>query len=187
MKGLLALLLLSLNLRRAASYIQHSFTFPGIPYSAGTYHIHSPTHFMESHGFALPGFKIVSTQKPIWMGNYIVTEFNFTTHFNGPMMAKIFSGALDTSHILVRDCDGGPCLLGRLNVRKLSARGHSVHVRGDLLRSARIWERMLGGERLVQREGVERAVKLGYSNFKNDLNLMLYVNLVMAASKDGRI
>jgi hypothetical protein len=50
-----------------------------------------------------------------------------------------------------------------------------------------VWERILGGERLVKRENVEREVKLGYSNFKNDLNLMLYVNLVLAASKDGRI
>ena len=34
---------------------------------------------------------------------------------------------------------------------------------------------------------VERAVKLGYSNFKNDMNLMLYVNLVMGAAKEGLI
>jgi hypothetical protein len=142
---------------------------------------------MRSHGFALPGFKITNTSPPQWIGNYIVTEFNFTTHFNGPMTAKIFSGALDTSHILVRDCDGGPCLLGRLNVQKLSASGHVVHASGNLLRTSNVWERILGGERLVKREDVEREVKLGYSNFKNDLNLMLYVNLVLAASKDGRI
>jgi hypothetical protein len=183
MKRLLAALLLSLNVRRAASYIQHSFTFPNIPFTAGAYHIHSPTHFMQPHGFSLPGFKIVSTQKPVWMGNYVVSEFNFTTHFGGPMTARIFSGTLDTSHILVRDCDGAPCLLGRLSVRKLSASGHSVHVRGDLLRPARVWERVLGGQRLVRREEVERAIRIGYSNFKNDLNLVHYVNIVMSYAK----
>jgi hypothetical protein len=183
MKTLFALLLLSTNLRRAAPYIQHTFTFPNIPFTAGAYHIHSPTHFMQAHGFSLPGFRIVSTQKPVWMGNYVVSEFNFTTHF-GPMTARIFSGTLDTSHVLVRDCDGAPCLLGRLSVRKLSASGHTVHARGDLLRPASVWERVLGGQRLVRREEVERAIKLGYSNFKNDMNLMLYINIVMNYAKE---
>ena len=68
-------------------------------------------------------------------------------------------------------------------MRKTSASGHSVHAHGDLLRPAKVWERVLGGQRLVKREGVERAVKLGYSDFKNDMNLMLYVNLVMGAAK----
>jgi len=144
-------------------------------------------HFMEAHGFALPGFKITQTRAPQWMGNYVTTEFNFTTHFGEPMIGKLFSGALDTSHVLVRDCDGGPCVLGRLKVQKLSANGHSVQARGDLLRPAKVWERMFGGQRLVKREDVERAIKLGYSNFKNDMNLVLYVNLVMNAAKEGRI
>lgn len=188
MSLLLCLLLRLLLVRSATAYIQHTFTFPGIPFTAGVYHIHSPMHFMEPHGFALPGFKIVSTEPPEWRGSYIVSHFNFTTHFHrSPMMARIFSGALDTSHILVQDCDGTPCLLGRLKVCKLSASGHSVQACGDLLRPARVWERMLGGQRLVKREEVERAVKLGYSNFKNDMNLMLYVNLLMGAAKGGRI
>jgi hypothetical protein len=37
-------------------------------------------------------------------------------------------------------------------------------------------ESLIGGERLVTREEVERAVKLGYSNFKNDMNLNMYIN-----------
>lgn len=186
--SILPLLLRLLLVRAACAYIQHSFTFPGIPFTAGVYHIHCPTHFMEAHGFALPGFKIVSTQPPQWKGSYIVSQFNFTTYFgSAPMMAKIFSGTLDTSHVLVHDCDGAPCILGRLSVRKTSASGHSVHAHGDLLRPARVWERVLGGQRLVKREGVERAVKLGYSDFKNDMNLMLYVNLVMGAAKEGLI
>ena len=113
-----------------SSYILHSYTFPGIPYSAGIYHIHSPTHFMDAHGFALPGFKITDTRAPQWIGNYIVAEFNFTTHF-GPMAAKVFSSTPDTSHILVRDCSGSPCIIGRLKVQKLSASGHIVYARGD--------------------------------------------------------
>ena len=165
-----------------STYILHSYTYPGIPYSAGIYHIHSPTHFMEAHGFALPGFKITDTRAPQWIGNYIVAEFNFTSYF-GPMAAKVFSSTPDTSHILVRDCSGSPCIIGRLKVQKLSASGHIVHARGDLLRPAGVWERLIGGQRLVKREEVERAIKLGYSNFKNDMNLMLYVNLVMNSAK----
>ncbi len=76
---------------------------------------------------------------PQWMGNYVVTEFNFTTRFGGQMSAKIFSGALDTSHVLVRDCGGEPCILGRLKVQTLSASDHIIQARGDLLRPARPW------------------------------------------------
>ena len=95
------------------------------------------------------------------------------------MMGKVFSGARDTSHVLVRDCDGEPCILGRLKVQKLSVAGHVVTARGNLLRPAKVWERLVGGQRLVRREEVERVVRLGYSDFKNDMNLMLYVNLVL--------
>lgn len=175
------LLLLLLTLPITHAYILHSYTYPAIPYTAGVYHIHSPLHFMEAHGFSLPGFRITATHPPQWMGAYVVSEFNFTTHFGGVMQAKIFSGALDTSHVLVRDCDGEPCLLGRLRVRKLSVSGHVVEARGDLLRPATLWERLVGGQRLVRREDVERGIRLGYSQFKNDMNLVLYVNLVMSA------
>jgi hypothetical protein len=168
------------------TYILHTYTYPNIPFSAGLHHIHAPMHFMEAHGFALPGFKITDTCRPQWMGDYVVTEFNFTTHFGGTMRAKIFSGALDTSHIIVRDCGGEACMLGRLKVRKHSASGHVVvEARGDLLRPARVWERLIGGQRLVRREGVERAIKLGYSNFKNDENMMLYSNFVFNAANTG--
>ena len=179
------LFLLSLN--SIPAYILHTYTFPSIPYTAGVYHIHSPAHFMEAHGFALPGFRITETCTPQWMGSYVVNEFNFTTHFGGHMSAKIFSGALDTSHILVRDCGGEPCILGRLKVQKLSVNGHVIQARGDLLRPAGVWERMIGGQKLVKREAVERAVKMGYSDFKNDMNLVLYVNIIMNAAKEGRI
>ena len=175
------------SLPTVSTYIQHSFTFPNIPYTAGVYHIHSPIHFMEAHGFTMPGFRVTQTCAPEWTGSYVVTEFNFTTHFGGPMNAKIFSGALDTCHVLVRDCDGEPCVLGRLRVQKFSAGGHVLSARGDLLRPANVWERLIGGQRLVKREGVERAVKLGYSSFKNDMNLVLYVNLILASAKNGQI
>ncbi len=163
----------------APAYILHTYTFPNIPYVAAVYHIHSPAHFMETHGFALPGFKITSTRRPQRTGNYVVTEFNFTTHFGGQMTAKIFSGTLDTSHVLVRGCDGEPCILGRLTVRKLSVAGHVIQARGDLLRPTSLWERLLGGQRLVKPENVGKAIELGYRDFKKDMNLVLYATLAM--------
>ena len=180
-----ALFLLSLNCIPA--YILHTYTFPNIPYTAGVYHIHSPVHFMETHGFALPGFRITETCSPQRMGGYVVTEFNFTTHFGGHMSAKVFSGGLDTSHVLVRDCGGEPCMLGRLKVQKLSVSGHVIQARGDLLRPAKVWEQLLGGQTMVSREGVEKAVKMGYCDFKNKAAMVLYVNMVMDAARDGGI
>ena len=99
------------------------------------------------------------------------------------MMGKMFTGMQDTSHILVRDCNGVACIKGRLRVQKLSTKGHVIYVCGELLQPSRVWERILGGERLVKREKVEQAIKKCYSNFKYDTNMMLYVNLVMNEPK----
>jgi hypothetical protein len=79
------------------------------------------------------------------MGNYIVIKFRFITHVGGSMIAKAFNRVLDSSHILVRDCEDEQCLLGRLSVRKLSKSGHAVQASRDLLRPAKAWERLLGG------------------------------------------
>ena len=178
---LMVALMMSLNPRPlSAFYISHAFLFPNIPYSAGVYHIHSPTHFMEAHGFALPGFKILETRAPQSMGNYITAEFLFETYFCSRMSAKVFSSARNSSHVLVMDPNGTPCLLGRLSLSKCGSTGHTIRAHADLLRPANGWERLLGGKRLVKPQSeVERSIKLGYSDFKNDLNLNRYVNMVM--------
>ena len=162
----------------SAFYISHAFLFPNIPYSAGVHHIHSPTHFMEAHGFALPGFKILETRAPQSMGNYITAEFLFETYFCSRTSAKVFSSARNTSHVLVMDPNGVPCLLGRLSLSRYGSSGHMIRAHADLLRPANGWERLLGGKRLVQQSEVERSIKLGYSDFKNDLNLNRYVSMV---------
>jgi hypothetical protein len=140
---------------------------------------------METHGFALPGFKLVDTCKPHTQGDYVVTEFSYKTHFGGIMSARIFSNTLNTSHIILMDPDRTPCLLGKLSVKKFSSRGHELKVFGNLLRPANIWERMMGGKHLVKESEVQRAIKLGYGNFKNDLNLKIHVNLILEKGKNG--
>jgi hypothetical protein len=45
-------------------------------------------------------------------------------------------------------------------------------------------ERMFGGNSMVRRENVERAIQTGYNDFKDDMNMKMYVNLVMNAGKD---
>jgi hypothetical protein len=166
-----------------AFYLSHTFKFPAIPYSAGVYHIHCPDHFMEAHGFALPGFRIIETRAPKSMGGYITTEFFYETYFNSRMSAKLFSSSLNTSHILLMDPDGIPCLLGRLSLDKCPPNGHTIRAHADLLRPASLWERMLGGKRLVKQCEVARAINVGYSNFKGHLHMKEYVNLVMGYSK----
>ena len=167
-------------------YVSHKFSFPSIPYSAGIFHIHSPAHFLEAHGFALPGFKIVETQTPRQTGDYVIAGFCFTTHFTGKMSARLFSSSLNSSHVVLMDPDGVPCLLGRLYLERCSSRGHRVCAHADLLRPASVWERMFGGGRLVKESEVERSIKVGYSKFKNDLNLARYVNMVQECNKKKR-
>ena len=172
-----ALLLVALVSSVSAYYVSHSFPFPSIPYSAGLYHIHSPSYFMEAHGFTLPGFKLMQASKPRLVGEYVMSEFVYRSYF-GNVSARVFSNTLNTSHILLMDPDGVPCLLGKLSVEKLSARGFTLFAHADLLRPANVWERIFGGRRTVKQSEVLRSINLGYSDFKNDLNLKCYVNLV---------
>jgi hypothetical protein len=165
------------------SYVSHTFQFPAIPQSAGIYHIHSPLHFMEVHGFSLPGFKLLETSKPETKWDYVITEFTYKTHFGGITTARMFSNALNTSHVLLMDTDKTPCLLGKLTVKKCASSGLQVQAHANLLRPATAWERMMGGDHLVNEKEVERAIKLGYSNFKNDLNLKLHVQMVLDHAK----
>jgi hypothetical protein len=178
---LLALIILLLAVRALCAFhhVSHVFLFPSIPYSAGIHHIHSPAHFMEAHGFALPGFQILETRAPQSMGNYVTAEFFFRTHFHGRRSGKVFSSSLNTSHVLVMDQDEIPCLLGRLSIGRCASNGHMIRGHADLLRPASVWERMFGGERMVRQCEVERAIKLGYSDLKGDMNLKQYLNTVM--------
>ncbi len=166
-----------------AFYISHSFKFPFIPFSAAVYHIHSPAYFMEAHGFALPGFKIVETNAPKSMGDYVTTEFVYTTYF-GTMSAKLFSSQLNTSHVLLMDSNRVPCILGKLTIRKYSTHGHIVCCHADLLRPSNIWERLFGGKRLVKEAEIEKSIKLGYSNLKSDYYLRKYFDLVLRFPKN---
>ena len=184
----LCLILLSITIPSShAFYISHVFRFPDIPFSAGMHHIHSPAHFMESHGLTLPGFEIVSTSEPELHGDYISMEFVYRTHFNHRMTAKVFSCSLDTSHILLMDPDGIPSLLGRLRIDKCSSKGHLIETRANLLRPANVWERYFGGGISVKQYGVERSIRVGYTNVKYnrfDVNFKCYVKMVIAQAKE---
>jgi hypothetical protein len=177
------LLLLLCAVHADAFYTSHMFRFPAIPYSAGIHHIHSPQYFMEAHGFALPGFEMVETKSPQAIGEYVTAEFSYRTYFCDRMTGRVFSSALNTSHVLLLDPDGVPCLLGWLSIDKCSANGLLVRAHADLLRPSNIWERLLGGKRLVKECEVERAIKLGYSNFKGSMDMKAYMNLVTECSK----
>ena len=177
-----ALLLVALVSSVSAYYVSHSFAFPSIPYSAGLYHIHSPSYFMDAHGFALPGFKLVQASKPRLVGEYAMSEFVYRTYF-GNVSARVFSNSLNTSHVLLMDPDGIPCLLGKLSLQRLSARGFILFAHADLLRPANAWERIFGGRRTVKQCEVLRSINMGYSDFKNDINPKCYVNMVFDCAK----
>ena len=165
-------------------YVSHVLKFPEIPYSAGVHHIHSPMHFMEAHGFVLPGFKILDTLEPKSMGDYATMEFSYQTHFNRMLTAKVFSSSLNKSHVLLMDPNGIPALLGTLSVIKCSSNGHLIlKAHADLLRPASVWERMFGGDRSVKQSEVERCIKVGYTNFKYDVNCKSYFHMVIACAK----
>jgi hypothetical protein len=166
-------------------YVSHTFSFPTIPYSAGVYHIHSPVNIMQAHGLALPGFRLVETLPPRVLGDYVTSEFFFRTHFRGRMSGRMFSSHLNTSHVVLMDPDGIPCLLGKLTLHRCAANGHRISARADLLRPANVWERLFGGEKLVKESEVARMIKLGYSS-KTDANILEYVRMVFECDKMKR-
>jgi hypothetical protein len=45
---------------------------------------------------------------------------------------------------------------------------------------------MYGGQRLGMEDDVERAIKLGYNTFKNDMNLAHYMNLVLECDRKSK-
>ena len=177
MRALLAALVACSTAYRV-SHTHHPF--PAIPYSAGVYHIHSPEHFMEAHGFALPGFRLLEAQRPKVVGGYVTVGFVYTTYY-GNVSARLFSNSLNTSHVLLTDPDGTPCLLGKLCVQPLPSRGFALSSHTHLLRRANIWERLFVGA-AKERELV-RAIHLGYSDFKTDANLKSYVKMVFEHDK----
>ncbi len=117
------------------------------------------------------------------MGDYVTVEFFYETYFNRRTSARVFSSSKNTSHVLLMDPDGVPCLLGRLSLEKYPPHGHRIRVHADLLRPANVWERMLGGQRLVKQCEVERVIQQGYSNFKSDMRMKEYMNLVMDCAR----
>jgi hypothetical protein len=181
MRALLLLHLLAYS--SAYNYVSHTFSFSTIPYSAGIFHIHSPVHFMQAHGFALPGFRLLETHPPRAMGDCITAEFYYRTHFTGRMSGRVFSSARNTSHVVLMDPDGIPCLLGKLTLYRCAANGLRICAHADLLRPANVWERLFGGQKLVREDEVARTIKLGYSTFKTDMNLLKYVNQVLECEK----
>jgi hypothetical protein len=185
MRALLAALVISYSAGYHVIHTHHPF--PAIPYSAGVHHIHSPIHFMEAHGFALPGFRLLATHRPKVVGGYVTAEFVYTTHF-GNVSARLFSNSLNTSHVLLTDPDGTPCLLGKLSVHKLPSRGFSLSSHAHVLRPVNMWEMLfVGGRRAAKQCDVLRAINRGYSDFKMDANLKSYVQMVCEHDKSRHL
>jgi hypothetical protein len=130
---------------RAYHVAQGALDLVGVPYALGVRHIHSPAHCVPAHGLALPGFRITETRPPRRMSEFVASEFTYRTYLSGgPAQGRLFSSAPDTSHLLLMDPDGIPCLLARLKVVRLPGGcGHRVETRAALLRLPTPWERLL--------------------------------------------
>ena len=172
-------LLFIIQASRSLQYVSHVFQFSSISYTSGLYHIHSPSYFIEANGFAMPGFCIQEVQKPKILGDYITADFTYKTYFNQGI-GRVFSERLNTSRVLLSDDKGNPILYGTLcleNVRgKVLLRANS-----DMMRPPTVWEEMMKCR--VTRSDVERAIARGYTNFKSDMNLKLYLNMVLIKNK----
>jgi hypothetical protein len=191
-----ALLLVLLTAASGLTVVQHHFSqifrLQHLSYTAGVYHIHSPSHFIEAHGFAMPGFRIVETRPPEAKkaldsdAPVLSIEFLYTSLFDHPkgrrLRGKIFTHRLNTSHVLLKDSDGQPKVFGTLSLRK-SANGTDtfLHAHGNILRGpprSSLLEDMLLCRGVAARD-VERAIQRGYRDLNADANLKLYLNMVL--------
>jgi hypothetical protein len=162
---------------------QGALELVGVPYALGVRHIHSPGHCVPAHGLALPGFRITETQPPRHMvgDEFVASEFMYQTHFHGaPAQGRLFSAAPDTSHVLLMDPDGIPCLLARLRVVRRLGGGHCVETRAALLRQATPWEHLLLLPSMGrQREGRVRRSIGRCAGATDSRDLTLYLALVL--------
>jgi hypothetical protein len=169
------IILFNVVLVEALQYVSHVFRFPSIPYSTGIYHIHSPSYFIEAHGFALPGFEIYNVKKPIVIKNYIATDFDYKTLFDQGT-ARVFSEQLNTSRVLLMDTHGNPSVCGSLCLQNSNGKSTLI-AKGDLLRPHTPWEEIM--QCRVVEWNVKEAIVSGYTNFKTDMNLKLYMNMIL--------
>ena len=80
----LVLFCLHCGLQPARAFqLTQSFHFDSLTYTAGVYHIHSPAYCIESHGFALPGFRITRACKPRNMTDGVIS-INFKYRYSSP-------------------------------------------------------------------------------------------------------
>lgn len=159
-------------------YVSHTFHFPSISYNTAIYYIHAPSHFIEAHGFAMPGFQIMEAQVPRKIGDHIVVDFFYTTLFEGSLKhGRIFSERWDTSRVLLDD--GKIC--GHVSVKNTNGKA-TVQAHKQLLRPQNIWEHIVC--KPITAHKVENAIRRGYSDFKGHPNLNHYASMLLDLHKN---
>ena len=176
-------LVLTCTLATASAYhvAQGALELVAVPYALGIRHIHSPAHCVSAHGLALPGFRLTETCPPRTMNEFVASEFMYETLLCGaPAQGRLFSASPDTSHVLLMDPDGVPCLLARLKVVRLLGGGHSIETRAALLRQPTAWERLLLLPAMARsREGRVRRSIWRCAGAADDQDLTQYLALVL--------
>ena len=156
-----------------------SLSFPDIPLDLGIRHIHTPEHFAVAHGLTLPGFELTHTSPPTRVNDYALIAFRFRTLFGADHAARMFSNDRCTSHVLLQEGNNDRAyMLATFNVSRCCAAGHTVSLRGTMLRKPTGLERMLGPV-TVTRGGIFHAIMMGYSVREEDENLRRYRRMVL--------
>jgi hypothetical protein len=162
---------------KALQFISHTFHFPSISYNTAIYYIHAPSHFIEAHGFALPGFQIKDASVPRKIGDYIVADFFYTTLFERELKhGRVFSERLDTSRVLL---DNGK-ICGHVFIQNTDGKA-TVQAYGEVLRPKNTWEKVM--HRPVTEDKLEHAIRMGYCDFKGHPNLNHYASMLLDRDK----
>ena len=178
MKASLAFLLIATT-NGFHSHVLRTYRFPHTAFTTGVHYIHSPEHFLPTHGLVSgPNFCLHRTESPVRLqDNYWLAEFGYRTAWDRGF-ARVFTNASNTSYFLLSDNKRRPCVMGQMRVRALS-RGFTLRCFAQRIRSSGVWETLLGGVVDPSAELVESMVHASGCAVAEDANLREYRRHVM--------
>lgn len=161
-----------------STHILQTFCIPNTPFAAGAHYIHSPEHFIPTHGLCGPGFSLHNTQPPIRLGEYWLVEFTYRTAWDGLMRARIFSNESNSSLFTLSDSKHRPCVMGQMRVRPLR-KGFILRCFAQRIREPSVWDTLLVGAKQPSTGLVESMVLSSGRAVLEEKNLKDYRKFVL--------
>jgi len=162
-------------------YILQTYRFPHSSFASGQRYIHSPEHFLPTHGIVSgPNFALRGTTPPVLLQDYWLTELSYRTAWDLGSV-RVFTQHANISYFMLMTDRQQPSVMGQIRVRPLDRGGFALRCFAQRIRPSGIWEMLLGGAREPAAVLVESMVHAS-GCVGEDENLKEYRRLVLRNS-----